>query len=86
MAARQRGLVWDERTLKRLALARADGVPSRELAARFGVASQTLDRKLAELRAHPQFLDNPLGYLMKPPGLGELGLQLAGESLGAGKK
>jgi len=50
MAKRIPRIVWTDATLRRLAIARADGVPAAELAARFGVAPQTLDRKLAEMR------------------------------------
>jgi len=46
-------------------------VPGQELAARFNCSPATVERKLAELRASdPQFPDDPLHYLMKPPGLG----------------
>jgi hypothetical protein len=42
-----------------------------QLAARFNCSRVTVERKLAELRASdPQFPDNSLHYLMKPPDLG----------------
>jgi hypothetical protein len=51
--------------------ARADGLTMAELAQRFNCSSGAIEKHLAKLRASdPQFPDNPLGYLMKPPGLG----------------
>ena len=71
MGPRHERQIWDERKLKRLAAARADGLTMAQLAARFNCSRVTVERKLAELRAsNPQFPDNPLHYLMKPPGLG----------------
>ena len=50
MAARHERFCWDERAIRRLLAARADGLTMRQLAARFGCSAVTVERKLAELR------------------------------------
>jgi chromosome segregation and condensation protein ScpB len=51
MTAQHGRQIWDERKLKRLAAARADGLTMAQLAARFSCSRVTVERKLAELRA-----------------------------------
>jgi hypothetical protein len=63
MAARHERIVWTETAIRRLAAARADGIPAAELALRFGVTRATVARKLAELRTLDE--TRPLEWLRR---------------------